>query len=207
MSALRAPLESGLGLLLPGLPSDRVDRLLAYLDLLGRWNRVYNLTAIRDPQLWVSHHLLDSLSPITYLQDGSLVDVGSGGGFPGLPIAIVQPQRPVTLIETSQKKSAFLAHAVGTLGLVNATVVPGRVETVEGGGFRNVISRAFSDLADFVRLAGHLLAPGGRMLAMKGAWPAEELEAVGPGWQHQIHALQVPGLDARRHVVLLEVAA
>ena len=182
-----------------------VTRLLAYLELLQKWNAVYNLTAIRDPSQWISHHLLDSLSVFNHLRPGPLADVGSGAGFPGIPLAIVDPERPVTLIEANQKKTAFLTQVAGQLDLGRVRVIRQRVEDVSPeDGYSVVISRAFSELADFARLAGPRLAPGGRLFAMKGLHPHEELARLPLEYDClAVEPLQVPGLDATRHLVIL----
>lgn len=201
-------LASGIAALGLALPEGGLDRLSAYLALLGKWNRVYNLTAIRDEADMVSHHLLDSLAVVPHLVGvGTLVDVGSGAGLPGLPLAIALPDLAVTSVEANQKKAAFQQQAKIELGLTNATVHCGRVEALAGRAFDAAISRAFSELADFVRLAGHLVKAGGRLLAMKGAYPEDELKRLPAGWRlAAAPALVVPGLDARRHLIILERA-
>jgi 16S rRNA (guanine527-N7)-methyltransferase len=205
MSSPAIALADGLATLGIEPGADKLARLMAYLDLLQKWNAVYNLTAIREPRQWISHHLLDSISIFRYLPAGSLADIGTGAGFPGLPLALVDPDRPVTLVEANQKKSAFLTQVVGELGLANVRVVRQRVEEVPPEHhFAAVTSRAFADLADFARLAGHLLAPGGLLLAMKGLFPHEELARLPAGFVClSVEALKVPGLDATRHLVIL----
>ena len=190
------------------LSTEQQDLLLQYLLLLEKWNQVYNLTAIRNVVKMVSAHLLDSLSVVPYLPPGSMLDVGSGAGLPGIPIAVARPQFPVTLLDSNHKKTAFLRQAMADLGLVNATVVCERVETWSApASFDVIISRAFSDLAEFVSVAGRLLAPNGVIAAMKGLHPYEELERVPAGYRvKNVQALQVPGLDAERHLVLIECA-
>lgn len=187
-------------------------RLLVYVALLKKWNATYNLTAIRDEGQMVTQHLLDSLSVLPVLQKSALAgrrwaDIGSGAGLPGIPLAIVQPDLDMSLIETVEKKSAFQRQAKIELGLTNITVVNRRVEDVPGGAFEAVISRAFADLADFVRLAGHLLTQGGRLYAMKGLLPEEEISRLPPGWVVvDCTRLNVPGLDAQRHLLVIERA-
>jgi 16S rRNA (guanine527-N7)-methyltransferase len=164
---------AGMGL---ALPAAAMDQLASYLALLVKWNRVYNLTAIRDEAKLVSHHVLDSLAVVSHLPDGNIVDVGSGAGFPGIPIAIACPGRAVTLLDSNHKKGAFLKQAIAELGLATAQVVIERVEAYRPSeSFKIVISRAFSDLADFVKLAGHLCASDGVMIAMKGLHPDDEI--------------------------------
>lgn len=188
------------------LDAETRARLLDYAGLLGKWNKVYNLTAIRDAQQVVSHHLLDSLAVLPQLSGVvHLADVGSGGGLPGIPLAIAAPQLQVTLIETSHKKASFLTQACIELGVANARVINRRVEEVGAEPpFDAVISRAFSDVADFVRLAGHLVRPDGALLAMKGLYPDEELAQLPAPWTlARSIELHVPGLDAARHLLWL----
>lgn len=199
-------LAAGLGALDLRLPDGAAERMLAYLDLLAKWNRVYNLTAIRKESGMVSHHLLDSLAVLPHLGGvATLADVGSGAGLPGLVLAIARPALAVTSIEANQKKAAFQQQAKIELGLANFAVHCGRVEAVSGQVFDAVISRAFSELVDFVGLAGGLVRPGGRLLAMKGVYPEAELARLPAGWRLlAAPAVVVPGLDARRHLIILE---
>jgi 16S rRNA (guanine527-N7)-methyltransferase len=187
------------------LPATAMDQLAGYLDLLTKWNRVYNLTAIRDEAKLVSHHVLDSLAVVAHLPDGNIVDVGSGAGLPGIPIAISCPGRAVTLLDSNHKKGAFLKQAIAELGLSSAQVVTERVETYRPAElFKTVISRAFSDLADFVKLAGHLCAADGAMIAMKGLHPDEEIAQVPSSWKvSKTLRLQIPQLEASRHLVFM----
>ncbi len=207
MSIVRQ-LAAGIAALGLDLPPDGEARLLAYLALLDKWNRVYNLTAVRDPERMVSHHLLDSLAAVPYFTGPAVLDVGSGGGLPGIPLAIARPDLQVTLIDSIAKKTAFLQQARAELGLGNLTVATGRVENFRPEtGFDVITSRAFSDLGEFVKLTRHLLKPGGRWLAMKGLYPNEELALL----PHDVkvsadHVLVVPGLEACRHLIVLESA-
>jgi 16S rRNA (guanine527-N7)-methyltransferase len=198
----RAALERGLSelALSPGLG----EKLLAYLDLLAKWNRAYNLTAIREPLRMVSHHLLDSLAVLRELPEGALADVGSGGGLPGIPIAIAEPQRRVTLNDANHKKGAFLRQAVIELGLANAEVHVGRVQSWRPAErFAVVIARGFAELAEFVAACRHLVAPAGVLAAMKGVEPRAELARVAAGGARcEVRRLQVPLLEAERHLVL-----
>ncbi|NMG66006.1 16S rRNA (guanine(527)-N(7))-methyltransferase RsmG [Azoarcus indigens] len=181
-------------------------RLLAYGELLLKWNRVYNLTAIRRPQEVVTHHLLDSLAVAPWLDKVQrLADIGSGGGLPGIPLAILRPELAVSSVETVNKKASFQQQAKIELGLGNFQPINARVENLQPElPFDGVISRAFSSLGDFVQLAGHLVAEGGALYAMKGLRPDEELGALPAGWTLQaMHALAVPGLDAERHLLVL----
>jgi len=201
-------LAAGIAALGLALPDGAEAKLLAYLALLDKWNRVYNLTAVRDAVRMVSHHLLDSLAAVPYFQGETVLDVGSGGGLPGIPLAISRPELQVTLIDSIAKKTAFLLQAKAELGLVNLQVVTGRVEEFRPEtGFDVVTSRAFSDLKEFVTLTRHLLKPGGRWLAMKGLYPNEEIAQLPAGVKVSAdHALVVPGLDASRHLIVLEPA-
>ncbi len=187
------------------LPAEAMDQLASYLALLVKWNRVYNLTGIRDEAKLVSHHVLDSLAVVSHLPDGNIVDVGSGAGLPGIPIAIACPSRAVTMLDSNHKKGAFLKQAITELGLATAQVVIERVETYRPSElFTIVISRAFSDLADFVKLAGHLRASDGVMIAMKGLHPDDEIAHLPTSWKvDKITRLEIPQLDASRHLVFL----
>lgn len=186
------------------LPAKAADQLLAYRDLMLKWNRTYNLTALKDPARMVSHHLLDSLAILPWVAGPELLDVGSGAGLPGIPLAIARPDLRVTLVDAVQKKAAFQRQAAIELGLANVQVLHGRVEELQGR-YGMITSRAFADLADFVRLTRSLLAPGGRWLAMKGLAPEQELAALPAGVQVTgLHPLRVPGLDAARHLVILQ---
>ncbi|OHC65989.1 MAG: 16S rRNA (guanine(527)-N(7))-methyltransferase [Rhodocyclales bacterium GWA2_65_20] len=210
--SLAAVLREGLTGLGLDLPAAVQARLLAYVALLKKWNATYNLTAIRDEAEMVTQHLLDSLSVLPALQELALAgrrwaDIGSGAGLPGIPLAIVRPDLDMTLVETVAKKSAFQRQAKIELGLANLTVVNRRVEELPGGGFDAVISRAFAELADFVRLAGHLPAPDGRLYAMKGLLPDDEISRLPQAWAVvDCIRLSVPGLDAQRHLIILERA-
>lgn len=180
--------------------------LLVYLALLDRWNRTYNLTAIRDPREMVTRHLLDSLAMHRYVVDsGALADLGTGPGLPGIPMAIAKPQLQVTLVESNGKKARFLREAVRTLGLVNARVAESRAEALdEPGAYDAITARALDVLTGIIAVGGHLLKPGGRLLAMKGVEPAGEIAALPAGWTVQaLHRLTVPGLDGERHLVVV----
>ncbi len=206
--SIEQQLKAGIAALGLALPDGAEAKLLAYLALLDKWNRVYNLTAVRDAGRMVSHHLLDSLAAVPCFVGKTVLDVGSGGGLPGIPLAIARPELQVTLIDSIAKKTAFLLQAKAELGLANLTVVTSRVEDFRPEtGFDVVTSRAFSDLREFVTLTRHLLKPGGRWLAMKGVYPHEEIAALpGDVIVSADHALVVPGLDASRHLIVLEPA-
>jgi 16S rRNA (guanine527-N7)-methyltransferase len=185
------------------------SRLLQYLDLLEKWNRVYNLTAIREKELMVSNHLLDSLVLTTHISSSRILDVGSGAGLPGIPLAIANPRRDVTLLDSNHKKTAFLRQVVAELALANVTVVSERVEAWQPPQkFNCIVSRAFAELGEFVSLGKHLLAPGGCFAAMKGLHPYDEIDKLPAGWRaREVLKLNVPGLDAARHLVLVEAIA
>lgn len=177
-----------------------------YLALLQRWNQVYNLTAVRDPKQMQALHIADSLSVAAFIQGQTCLDVGSGAGLPGIPLAIIQPQRHFTLLDTNGKKTRFMQQAVLELGLNNVTVIQTRVESWQPlQRFDAIISRAFASLADFVRFTGHHLQDGGILYAMKGRYPQAELAELPAGWHISAqHTLQVPDLDADRHLVELQ---
>ena len=205
-------LHAGLAAIPFHFPEQMEDRLLAFLALLGKWNRTYNLTAIRDPAAMITQHLLDSLAVLPIIRQlvlatrrsFRLADVGSGAGLPGIPLALAVPDWELTLIEAVDKKSAFQRQVKAELALENLTVLNARVEQVTPASFDAVISRAFSDLTDFVNLAGHLIVPNGYLLAMKGVIPNEEIAQLPSGWRVESAApVSVPGLDAQRHLIVL----
>ncbi len=184
------------------------QKLLTYLALLEKWNQVYNLTAVRNPQQMLYAHLLDSLAVLPYLPAGAIVDVGSGAGLPGIPIALARPDAPITLLDSNHKKASFLREAVMQLGIENIAVVCRRVEEfLPAEKFAVVISRAFSDLAEFLRLTRHLCAPGGKFLAMKGLLPYEELNQLPADITlADSRPLLVPGVEGQRHLLTLGLA-
>jgi 16S rRNA (guanine527-N7)-methyltransferase len=199
----QAALERGLAELALNLPEGAVDELLKYVALIEKWNRTYNLTAIRSPLEMVSHHLLDSLAVAAHLPmtpHATLADVGSGAGLPGIPLAIARPEWRITLNDSSQKKTAFLRQAAIDLRLGNVELHEGRVESWRPATlFAVVISRAFAGLTQFVSRCRHLVAPEGTLVAMTGAAPRECRGEVMP--------IKVPLLDAQRHLVLWRVGA
>lgn len=210
MNAQRAALRSGLATLGLAVPDGAQEKLLAYIALLAKWNKTYNLTAIREPEKMLSHHLLDSLAVLPHLPAGTLADVGSGGGVPGIPLAIADPGRSVTLNDANQKKSAFLQQAVIELKLTNAQVHAGRVQDWKPAQrFACVITRGFAELAEFISACRHLVAPGGVLAAMKGGFPQSELgRASAAADCHDVRQLQVPLLGgAERHLVLCRCAS
>ena len=200
--ALRADLDTGLHAL--GLDAALAAPLLDYLALMARWNATYNLTAIRDPREMVGKHLLDSLAMQPFVRDiGTLADLGTGPGLPGIPLAIATPSLHVTLVESNGKKARFLREAVRKLGLANVDVAESRIEAYKPAAtFDAITARALATLPLILELGGHLPGPDGRLLAMKGVVPHEEIAALPAGWRvAAIHPLRVPGLDAERHLV------
>lgn len=183
-------------------------RLLDYLTLLAKWNKVYNLTAVRELNRMLPQHLLDSLAVFPYITGNNLLDIGSGAGLPGIPLAIAKPEMPVTLLDSNHKKAAFMQQVCIELGLANVSVVCKRVETWQPvNKFDVVISRAFSELATFVKVANHLCAPNGVMLAMKGVYPEDEMGLLSESVKvERIIPLKVPTLEAERHLVVMRAA-
>jgi len=204
--ALQTQLERGIAALGVTLPDDAVARLLDYRELLERWNSAYNLTAIRDADEMITRHLLDSLTILPYVEGRTLADLGTGPGLPGIPLAIAEPAREVLMVDSNGKKVRFLREAIRSLKLGNGRALQSRVEEVEGT-FECITARAFASLADMLGWGGHLLAPGGVWLAMKGKHPAEELDGVPEGFRVEgIHALAVPGVEGERHLVVIRRA-
>lgn len=206
--SLAAKLAQGLAQLGLTLPPQTQQRLLEYLALLSKWNRVYSLTAVREPSKMVAQHLLDCLAVVPHVSAATILDVGSGAGLPGIVLALALPRSRVTLLDSGHKKAAFLRQAVIELKLGNAEVVCERVEAwATPRRFELVISRAFSDLAELAALAGRLVAPGGLLAAMKGVYPHEELAQLPAGYRlKQAIPLHVPEVRGTRHLVLLERA-
>jgi 16S rRNA (guanine527-N7)-methyltransferase len=203
---LQTELDAGLAALDLPLTSTARSHLLRYIALMAKWNTVYNLTAIREESRMLTHHLLDALSVERFLPKGaSIVDIGSGGGVPGIPLAVARQDIEVISIEPNSKKASFQQQVRIDLGLENFNVQTARAEAVTLEPGRDfVISRAFGDLIDFIKVAGHLLKPGGHMLAMKGVYPDEEVRAIPAGWKLvRAEELQVPGVDGARHLLWL----
>jgi 16S rRNA (guanine527-N7)-methyltransferase len=198
-----APALAALGL--PLAAAGQQD-LWQFIELLQQWNKAYNLTAVRDPEEMLTKHVLDSLAVLPFVRGARVLDVGTGAGLPGIPLAVARPELQFTLLDGNGKKTRFVTHAVAALALKNVEVLQARVEDYRPAvPFATVISRAFAALDDFVRLAGHTSAPGGRLLAMKGVRPDEEIQALPAGFRLvAVHPLKVPGLDAERCVVELE---
>jgi len=201
---LRQSLCSGLDSLQQSVPTTTVEQLLDYLELLVRWNGAYNLTAVRDPNEMVSRHLLDSLVIAPYVTGNTLVDLGTGAGLPGIPLALVAPERHVRLVDSNGKKIRFLNEVKRSLQLANVQALQSRVEDVVGT-FDCITARAFASLGQMLAWGGHLLAPQGVWLALKGQYPDNELIDIPAQFQVEaIHALTVPGLEAERHLVVIK---
>ncbi len=206
-SLLRDRLDDGLMSLGVALDVAKRDQLLQYIALLDKWNKVYNLTAVREPERMIGLHILDSLSTLPHLGTCSnILDVGTGGGLPGIPLAVANPCLQVTMLDAIAKKTTFVRQAIADLGLKNADVVTGRVENYRPiKKFDHVISRAFAELKDFVEGSGHLCAEGGAMLAMKGVYPHDEIGRLPVGFvAKQVIALNVPGVEGQRHLVVIQ---
>lgn len=207
--ALAKTLTDGISALKLALSQKQIEQLLDYLSLLAKWNAVYNLTAVRDPMEMVTLHLLDSLAAVPAFADAhNILDVGAGGGLPGLVLAIARPDLRVSMIDTVHKKTAFLTQVKAELSLANVTVYTARVEQLKvDEKFDTITSRAFAELADFVNWSGHLLADGGRFIALKGVKPDDEIARLPAGWKVAgISGLNVPQLNAERHLIFIERA-
>ena len=188
------------------LADEMLEKLVDYIYLLHKWNATYNLTALKNPGDMLTHHVLDSLSVVPFLvKSQNILDVGSGGGLPGVVLAMVYPEKHVSMVDIVQKKTAFLNQARIELGLDNVTIHTGRVEKLQvEKKFDAIISRAFSSLPDFVGLSGHLLDRNGRFYAMKGLIPSDEISNLPSGWKvERIDVLNVPSLDAQRHLIVI----
>lgn len=206
-NALSGVLGEGIAAMGLSVSSAQHEKLLDYLGLMFKWNAVYNLTSLRDPMQMVTHHLLDSLAAVpAFARAHNVLDVGSGGGLPGIVVAIVRPDMNVSMIDTVHKKTAFLTQVKAELALANVTVYTMRVEQLQvSDKFDVITSRAFADLSDFVNWSSHLLADGGRYIALKGVAPKDEQERLPPEWKvSAVEPLQVPRLGAERHLVHIE---
>ena len=204
-------LQNGLHGMALSMSTEQQQRLLQYVFLLNKWNKTYNLTAVREPERMIGLHIIDSLAVLTRLGGATTVlDVGSGAGLPGIPIAIARADVQVSMLDSLQKKTAFIRQAIGEIGLQNAEVVCERVEQFQPiKKFDMVISRAFAELTDFVRVAAHLVATGGQMLAMKGVYPHEEIDRLSknldaPCCVDTVIKLNVPQVEGERHLVILK---
>ncbi len=204
MSEFRDLLLRGLKPLQIELDDSQIERLLTYHQMLVKWNKAYNLTAVRDPAQMISRHLVDSLSVLPWIGEGRLLDVGSGPGLPGIPLAICRPDLQVTTLDSNGKKTRFQVQVKAELGLDNLSVINGRVEGVEAEPFDMVISRAFASIADMLNLSGHLATDQGVFLAMKGLYPEAEMEQMPAGFElRETHRLQLPDTDGERHLLIL----
>ena len=206
-AALAQVLAGGVQELGLDLSDSQLAQLIDYLALMAKWNSVYNLTSLRDPMQMVTHHLLDSLAAVpAFAGAENVLDVGAGGGLPGIVLAIARPGMKVSLIDTVHKKTAFLTQVKAELGLANVTVYTGKVQELQAPRKFDVItSRAFADLSDFVNWSGHLLADGGRFIALKGVAPEDERQRLPAEWKTmEVRPLQVPRLGAERHLVFIE---
>jgi len=198
-------LSDGLAAMNLSLSESQQHQLLAFLALLNKWNKAYNLTAVRDERVMVSRQLLDSLSILPWVTTDHLLDVGAGGGLPGIPLAIVFPEKRFTLLDSNGKKTRFLNQCVLELGLSNVEVIHGRAEDCQPDQpFTQISSRAFTALENLVTWCGQLLASEGEFLAMKGQYPDDEVAALPAGWQvESSHSLKVPGADGERHLLIV----
>ncbi|MFV8572277.1 16S rRNA (guanine(527)-N(7))-methyltransferase RsmG [Marinobacter sp. SBS5] len=201
----QSQLQDGLAEMQLSLSDGQQQQLLAFLALLNKWNKAYNLTAVRDERVMVSRQLLDSLSIMPWVTTDHLLDVGAGGGMPGIPLAIVFPEKRFTLLDSNGKKTRFLNQCVLELGLKNVDVIHGRAEDCQPEQpFRQISSRAFTALENLVTWCGQLLADDGEFLAMKGQYPDDEVAALPSRWQVESnHSLTVPGADGERHLLIV----
>lgn len=205
-AALAPILNDGIKELGLVLTPEHVEKLLDYLALLAKWNSVYNLTSVRDPMQMLTLHVLDSLAAVPAFADAKhVLDVGAGGGLPGMVLAITRPDVKVSMIDTVHKKTAFLTQVKAELGLANVTVYTKRVEQLEvKQKFDVITSRAFADLSDFVNWSGHVLEEGGQFIALKGVAPPDERERLPAEWKvTELRQITVPGLNAERHLVFI----
>jgi len=203
---LEKRLAEGLPLVGAAPTDQQVAALARFLRLLDKWNKAFNLTGVRDLSEMVTRHVLDSVSVRPYLHGLSILDVGTGAGFPGIPLALMDPQRQFSLLDSGGKKIRFVRHATGELAIGNVSVVHERIEDYDPADpFDMVLCRAFTSIGDFARRCGHLAAKGGRLLAMKGRFPDVELASVPNNWETvEVTAINIPGLAGERHIVVLQ---
>ncbi len=205
---LATGLAEGIAALNVAVTPDAQQRMLDYLALVMKWNKAYNLTAVREPEKMLTHHLLDSLAVLPHLRGPRVLDVGTGAGLPGIPLALARPDLKFTLLDSNQKKTTFLRQAVIELKPGNVEVVCERVESWSAGTlFNTVVSRAFSGLSDFIAHAGRFCAKDGVVIAMKGVYPHDELAQLPQNFRLcSVVPLNIPGLGAERHAALLQPA-
>ncbi len=203
---LQEKLAAGLAALPLELDPDVQGRLIDFLHLLVKWNRAYNLTAVRQPEQMVTRHLLDSLVVGPYLNGRHILDVGTGAGLPGIPLALAYPDRHFTLLDSNGKKIRFVTQAVAELGLANVDVIQSRIEAFQPDQrFDTITARAYASIEELVRQTSRLLAAGGQYLVMKGVYPVAEVEAMPAGYRLEaVHRLNVPKLDAERHLLIVQ---
>ena len=202
---LNQQLKDGLAAMGCPLGAETQSKLVAYVRLLEKWNRTYNLTAVRDLEQMISRHLLDSLAILPYLKGRRVLDIGTGAGLPGIPLALARPDLEFVLLDSNAKKTRFVTQACAELGLKNVEVVNIRVEKYHPEAlFDTIVSRAFSTITDMLVASRPLCAPAGQYLAMKGVYPQEELAVIPPGYAVSgVPALVIPGLPAARHVAII----
>ncbi|WP_341327285.1 16S rRNA (guanine(527)-N(7))-methyltransferase RsmG [Methylotuvimicrobium sp. KM2] len=200
MDTCRKRLQAGLDELNLTLGDEQIDRLLSFIGLIEKWNKAFNLTSIRDPEAMVSLHLLDSLAVLPYVTGQTVIDIGTGAGLPGIPLAVCRPDKTFTLLDSNSKKTRFVQQAVLELKLANVQVCHNRVEAFKSEHlFDTVIMRAFTNLPDMLKMTGHLIAPGGVLLAMKGQYPEQELQQI--GCDATVIPIRVPGIEAQRCLI------
>jgi len=206
LTSLQQEIQQGCAALHIDATEAAAEKLAGFIGILEKWNRVYNLTAVRDPRAMVARHILDSLVVLPFLSQGSLMDVGTGAGLPGLPIAVARPDLSVTLLDANAKKLRFVRQAVFELGLCNVEVVQSRMQEYRPArSFDMVISRAVANLSELYRQTVHFVRPGGRILFMKGGLPAQEIQELESGRETlHIERLKIPGLKAERHLLWME---
>lgn len=203
MDTCRKRFQAGLDELNLTLSDEQIDRLLSFIGLIHKWNRAFNLTSIRDLEAMVSLHLLDSLAVLPYVAGQKVIDIGTGAGLPGIPLAVGRPDKTFTLLDSNSKKTRFVQQAVLELKLTNVQICHGRVEGFTSEQlFDTVITRAFTNLPDMLKMTGHLIAPGGVLLAMKGQYPEQELRQIGGG--ATVIPIRVPGIEAQRCLIQID---